>query len=75
MLHDLTAAFNSVQKFPYALILPHIHYCIMAWGYKGIILLKIQKKAVRIIILSGYSTYSEPLCKQLNMLKIADQLR
>ena len=31
------------------------------------------KKAVRIITLSGYSTHSEPLFKQLNMLKIADQ--
>ena len=27
------------------------------------------------ITLSGYSTHSEPLFKQLNMLKIADQLR
>ena len=58
-----------------SLILPHINYCIMAWGYKGIRLLKIQKKVVRIITLSGYSTHSEPLFKQLNMLKIADQLR
>ena len=33
------------------------------------------KKPVRIITLSGYSTHSEPLFKQLNMLKIADQLR
>ena len=57
------------------LILPHINYCIMAWGYKGPRLLKIQKKAVRIITLSGYSAHSEPLFKQLNMLKIADQLR
>ena len=58
-----------------SLILPHINYCIMAWGYKGIRLLKIQKKVVRIITLSRYSTHSEPLFKQLNMLKIADQLR
>ena len=43
------------------LILPHINYCIMAWGYKGPRLLKIQKKAVRIITLSGYSSHSEPL--------------
>ena len=53
------------------LILPHIHFCIMVYGYKGIILLKIQTKAVRIITLSGYSTHSEPLFKQLNMLKIS----
>ena len=57
------------------LILPHKNYCIMAWGYKGPRLLKIQKKSVRIITLSGYSSHSEPLFKQLNMLKIADQLR
>ena len=58
-----------------SLILPHIHYCIMAWGYKGIRLLKIQKKkTVRIISLSGYCTHSQPLFKQLIVLKIADQL-
>ena len=28
-----------------SLILPHINYCIMAWGYKGSRLLKIQKKS------------------------------
>ena len=44
-------------------------------GIQRIILLKIQIKAVRIITLSGYSSHSEPLFKQLNMLKIADQLR
>ena len=47
----------------------------MAWGYKGTRLLKIQKKAVRIITLSGYISHIEPFFKQLNMLKIADQLR
>ena len=57
------------------LLLPHINYCILAWGYKGPRLYKIQKKAVRIITLSGYSAHSEPLFKQLNMLKIADKLR
>ena len=60
-----------------SLILPHIKYSIIAWGYKGIRLLKIQKKKklLRIITLSVYSTHSEPLFKQLNKLKIADQLR
>ena len=47
----------------------------MAWGYKGPRLIKIQKKAVRIIRLSGYSSHSEPLFKQLNMLKREDKLR
>ena len=48
----------------------------MVWGYKGTRLLNIQKKkTVRIITLSGNSTNSEPIFKQLNMLKIADKLR
>ena len=34
-----------------------------------------ENKAVGIITLRGYSTHSEPLFKQLNMLMIADQLR
>ena len=34
-----------------------------------------EKKPVRIITLSGYSSHGEPLFKQLNILKIADQLR
>ena len=46
-----------------ALILPHINYCIMDWGYKGIRLLNIQKEDVRIIRLRGYSTHSEPLLR------------
>ena len=43
----------------------------MAWGYKENRLIKIQKKAVRIITLSGYNS----LFKQLNLLKIEDQLK
>ena len=47
----------------------------MAWGYKGNRLIKIQKRAVRIITLSGYNSHTEPLFKQLNLLKIEDQLK
>ena len=58
------------------LILPHVSYCIMAWGYQRTqIIENSEKKTFRIITLSGYSSYSEPLFKQLNMLKIEDQLR
>ena len=47
----------------------------MAWGYKGNRLIKIKKKAVHIITLSGYNSHTEPLLKQLNLLKIEDQLK
>ncbi len=35
----------------------------------------IQKKAIRIISISKYNAHSEPLFKQLNLLKIEDILR
>ena len=57
------------------LILPHITYGIMVWGYQGNRLNKIQKKAIRIITSSRYNSHTEPLFKQLNMLKLEDLLK
>ena len=37
--------------------------------------MKIQKKAIHIITLSGYNSHTETLFKQLNLLKIEDQLK
>ena len=34
------------------LLLPHIHYCLMTWGYHGQRVYKIQKRAIRTITLS-----------------------
>ena len=57
------------------LILPHITYGIMVWGYQGNRLNKIQKKAIRIIISNRYNSHTEPIFKQLNMLKLEDLLK
>ena len=57
------------------LILPHITYGIMVWGYQGSILNKIQKKAIRIITSNRYNSHTEPLFKQLNMLNLEDLLK
>ena len=57
------------------LILPHIIYGIMVWGYQGNRLNKIQKKAITIITSNRYNSHTEPLFKQLNMLKLADLLK
>ena len=37
--------------------------------------MKIQKRAVRIITLNRYNSHTEPLLKQLEILKIEDQLK
>ena len=45
-----------------SLILPHINYCIMAWGFHSNRIMKLQKKkALRFITLSKYNSHSEPL--------------
>ena len=55
-----------------SLILPHINYCIMVWGFHSNRILKLQKKALRIITLSKYNSHSEPLYKKLGFLKVDD---
>ena len=56
------------------LVLPHMNYCIMAWGSQCERIYKVQKKAVRILT-SRYNSHTDPLFKRLNLLKITDLLR
>ena len=58
-----------------SLIVPHINYCIMAWGIQTNRIIKLQKKALRIITLSNYNSHTEPLYKKLSMLKVDDILK
>ena len=57
-----------------SLIVPHINYCITAWGFHRNRITIIQKKAIRIITASSYISHTEPLFKQLNLLKVEDVL-
>ena len=50
-------------------ILP-INYGILTWGYEPESILKLQKKAVRIITLAKYNAHTEPIFKKLSILKI-----
>ena len=54
------------------LILSHINYGILIWGYHSDRLYKLQKRAMRIITLAPYNAHSEPLFKSLNILTISD---
>ena len=58
-----------------SLIVPHINYCIMAWGFQTNRIIKLQKGALRIITLSNYNSHTEPLHKKLSMLKVDDILK
>ena len=55
-----------------AFFLSQINYCILAWGFKIDEIETYQKSIVRIISNSSYSAHSEPLMKDLNILKLSD---
>ena len=55
-----------------ALILPHLNYAILAWGYRPGQLIKLQKKAVRNIVNAKLISHYSPIFKNLNLLMIRD---
>ena len=54
------------------LILPHLQYGILTWGFCLGRLEKLQKRSVRIISRSKYNAHTDPLFKILNLLKLKD---
>ena len=59
-----------------ALIKSHLYYCNIVWGSTSLgtldCLLKLQKKAVRILSNASYNTHTPPLFKTLRILKVED---
>lgn len=55
-----------------SLILSHINFGLLIWGYSCERILKLQKKSVRIICLSKYNAHTDPIFKQLEILKVGD---
>ena len=52
----------------------HLNYAILTWGYSCNRLEKLQKRLIRIISRSKYNAHTEPLLKQLELLKLSDLL-
>ena len=55
-----------------SLILPHLQYCSLIWGFRPGRVAKLQKRAVRLLTNSKYNAHTEPLFKKLNLLKFED---
>ena len=55
-----------------SLILPHLQYGILLWGFRTDRLFKLQKRAVRIISHKKYNAHTDPIFKELRFLKIED---
>ena len=61
----------SVMKLMYdSLILSHLQFGITCWGFECNRLVKLQKRALRIMFNSKYNAHTEPLFKDLKLLKI-----
>ena len=55
-----------------SLILPHLQYGLLLWGSHLSDLVKPQKTAIRVVHKSAYRAHTEPLFKNLKLLKIDD---
>ena len=60
----------------YCLVYPYLHYCIIVWGstYKTNLrrLVSLQKRVIRIISKSTFDSNSDPIFKELELLKLND---
>ena len=64
-----------LQTLYNTLILPYFNYCILSWGAtisNGNRLHLLQKKVVRLISNSNYIAHTEPIYKNLRLLKLTD---
>ena len=74
---------KSIHMLYNALVLPHLQYCLMAWGdfegnrnkTLGESLLRLQKRFVGIIAGKRGKYHSDPIMAQLGILKIEDLYR
>jgi len=65
--HILRILYNS-------LIFPHLNYGILVWGNSANKLLKLQKKAIRVVANVKYNAHTQPLFKKLGLLTVTDIL-
>ena len=63
----------SAMKLMYdSLILSHLQFGITNWGFEWDRISKLQKRALRIMTNSKYNAHTEPLFKELHLLKVKD---
>ena len=67
-----TVPMHILKTIYSSLINPHLNYCILAWGFNLDRILKLQKKAVRIITNSHFLAHTDNLFHDLKILKIED---
>ena len=63
---------NILRTIYNSLILPHIDYSILVWGFNSSRIPKFPKRVVHMISCSKFNVHTEPLFKTLKLLKVED---
>ena len=64
---------SSILKSMYnTLMLPHLNYCILPWGFQCQEIYLLQKRAIRNIEKAGCRVHAEPIFKSLNLIQVQD---
>ncbi len=58
-----------------SLIVSHVNFCILAWGYQCDRVIKLQKKVIQTLNLSKYNAHTEPIFKELKLHQVKDILK
>ena len=67
---------ESIKLLLYnTLFLPHINYCILVWGYNCEMIIKLQKRTIRLLNVSKYNSHTDPLFNKFKLLKVKDILK
>ena len=66
---------NTLKILYFALVNSHLDYGLLCWGHCANRLMISQKKAMRLITKSRYNAHTEPLFKNLGILKIPDMYK
>ena len=64
--------FSALRLMYQSLVNCHLQFCLLAQGYEYNRVYSLHKKAVRIMAASKYNAHTEPLFKQLNIMKPGD---
>ena len=67
-LHVKLSLYNS-------LVLSHLNYGILAWGLVNGRIIKLQKRSIRTVTASKYNAHTEPIFKELKLLKFEDMYK
>ena len=63
---------NTLRLIYTSLVLPHLQYGILNWGFNLNRIYKLQKRAMRHITCSSYNAHTTPIFSELKLLKLED---